>query len=222
MTWDDATAARLARHLQLPALGREGNDRIRSASVHVVGAGAVAGPALLYLAQAGVGTLYLDDGADVTVADARAWLYAPEHAGQQRLFPGIEAVRAASALTKVRAYSSDTTFVNAALVCPDTVAVARKAAEQVRLSGLPHVVGFAGQVVVIPSGAPCFQCASKPAPLPPLGGAAAALGALAAAELLLLIAQVGDRTGRRITFVDGWPAADATVRRPRCDCVNVY
>lgn len=222
MIWDDATAARLARHLQLPGLGREGNDRIRSASIHVVGAGAVAGPALLYLAQAGAGTLYVDDGVDVTIADARAWLYSPEHAGQQRLFPGIEAVRGASALTKVRAYSSDTIYVNAALVCPDTMAVARKLAEGVRRSGLPQVVAFAGQVVTIPPGAPCFQCASKPAPLPPLHGMPAALGALAATELLLCIGQVGERTGRRITFVDGWPVAEATVRRPGCDCVNVY
>src|SRR5512147_2509994 len=65
MDLTEAEVARYACQLALPGFGAEGQVALRTARVHVVGAGVVAVPALLYLAQAGVGTLYLDDAHDV-------------------------------------------------------------------------------------------------------------------------------------------------------------
>jgi len=231
MSSADAEGARFASQRLLPGLGPEGQELLREARVHVVGAGAAAGPALLQLSQAGVGTIYVDDGADVDGAsdgDAGSWLYSPGQVGQPRIFAAVLALRAESRFVQVRPFATDAE-PTATLVCAQREPVARIAADRARRAGLPHVValgsGDGGTVVTIPSGAPCFRCAFQPgATLPPRPGAAAALGSLAAVELLLVVARQfpGNGTGRRIDLAEGWPSVRPTVRTPGCDCQNVY
>jgi adenylyltransferase/sulfurtransferase len=221
----EAEIARYARQLMLPGLGPLTQEFLRSARIHVVGAGEVAGPALLYLAAAGIGTLYVDDGLDVGQEDVAGWLYRADQVGEARAFAAIAALKEASAFSKARAYATGAE-PTAALVCTASVGVAREAAQRARAAGLPHVValvdGEGGEVVVVPRGAACFACASRSGMgALPRPGAAAALGALAACELLLMVAGAaqGD-TGRRIELVAGQPVSRATSKVPGCPCTQ--
>jgi hypothetical protein len=220
----DAETERYARQLALPGMGPVSQEFLRAARVQVVGAGALAGPAMLYLAGAGIGTISVDDGAEVAATDPAHWLYPPDREGQPRAFVAIEGLRAANGLVKARAHA--TGFEpTAVLVLPESAAVARDAAEAARKAGLPHVVaqgdGDGGFVVTVPTGAPCFACAGATPTLPATIGAAAALGALAALELLLVVCQgAQEPRGRRIELVRGQPITRATQRQAGCSCTR--
>lgn len=59
---------RYSRHLLIPQVGREGQERLKASSVLLIGSGALGSPAAMYLAAAGVGRLGLvdDDVVDVS------------------------------------------------------------------------------------------------------------------------------------------------------------
>src|SRR6185369_13323633 len=162
---NDAELARYARQVILPGIDAMTQEFLRAARVHVVGAGPAAGPALLYLAQAGIGTIFLDDGGDVSPEDAAAWLYTPAQTDAPRFVAAMEAVKAASQFVRPRMFATgaDPTAV---LVCAPWVSTAREVAERARIAGVPHVVARAevdgGEVVSVPPGAPCYSCATRP------------------------------------------------------------
>lgn len=60
---------RYGRHMILPEMGLQGQLRLRSASILIVGLGGLGCPAAAYLAGAGVGTLGLVDGDTVETSN---------------------------------------------------------------------------------------------------------------------------------------------------------
>ena len=60
---------RHARHLVLPQVGIEGQERLARAKVFVVGAGGLGSPVLLYLAAAGIGTVGIVDNDKVDLSN---------------------------------------------------------------------------------------------------------------------------------------------------------
>src|SRR5258706_8177746 len=59
---NDDQLLRYSRHILLPQLGIEGQEKFRRAHAVVVGAGGLGSPVAVYLAAAGVGTLTICDG----------------------------------------------------------------------------------------------------------------------------------------------------------------
>lgn len=226
MALSERRIARHARQLLLPGMGEAGQERLLAARVRVVGAGPVAGPALLYLAAAGVGTLWVDDPDPSSEADAGAWIHPPDGWGRPRSAAAVEAVREVSDLVEV-GVARPGARPTAVLVAGAAQEVARAVAEEARLLGLPHVVadadGEGGAVTVVPVGAPCYACAFRAghgAEATP--AATAQVGALAALEMVLLVSgSVQEPAARRIEVVRGQPVARATLRLPGCACAGV-
>ena len=65
---NDEQLLRYSRHILLPEIGVEGQEKLRAARALVIGAGGLGSPITLYLAAAGVGTVTLcdDDKVDLT------------------------------------------------------------------------------------------------------------------------------------------------------------
>lgn len=87
--------ARYSRHLLLPAIGDEGQRRLRAARVLVVGAGGLGAPVLQYLAAAGVGRLGIVDDDVVDVANLqRQVVHGHADVGRPKVDSAADAVRA--------------------------------------------------------------------------------------------------------------------------------
>jgi molybdopterin/thiamine biosynthesis adenylyltransferase len=218
----DDRLARFARQLLVPGFGELAQLRLQEARVRAVGAGGAASAALAYLVQAGVGRLWLDDPELVSPADVAGWLFHPGTVGMPRVEVARMALSPLSRFTEVAPYPAGG-VPTAALVAAPSVVQALSAAEVARRAGIPHVVlepdAEGGSVVTIPPRAPCYACARSTggAERPPVA-AAAALAALAAAELVQLIASPGAIPGRRIDLVRGVANAQPTSRLAGCAC----
>lgn len=66
---NDDQLLRYSRHILLPQIGIEGQQRLLGARALVIGAGGLGSPVALYLASAGVGTLTVCDGDDVDLTN---------------------------------------------------------------------------------------------------------------------------------------------------------
>jgi adenylyltransferase/sulfurtransferase len=110
----------------------------------------------------------------------------------------------------------------ATLVAAPSSAQALHAAEAARRAGVPHVVieadGDGGALVSVPPGAPCYACARSSGAGRPAQAGAAALAALAAGELVLLVASPAGIAGRRFDLVRGVATARPTTRLAGCAC----
>ena len=213
---------RYARHVLIPGVGREGQERLAAAKVLVVGAGGLGSPALLYLAAAGVGTIGVVDADVVELTNLhRQAIHSDADLGRpktesaesavHRANPHVDVVRhdvtldSSNALDVIRDYDvvvdGTDNFPTRYLVNDACV-----------LLGKPHVWGsilrFDGQVSVWWKGhGPCYRCVF-PEPPPPgavpscaeggvFGVICAAIGSVQSAEAIKLLLGIGEPlTGR--------------------------
>ena len=77
---------RHARHLVLPQVGIEGQEKLANAKVLIVGAGGLGSPVLLYLAAAGIGTIGIIDDDRVDISNLqRQVLHRTEDVGRLKV-----------------------------------------------------------------------------------------------------------------------------------------
>ena len=88
---NDEQLLRYSRHILLPEIGIEGQQKIRDSHALIIGAGGLGSPAALYLASAGVGTLTICDGDTVDLTNLQRQIV---HRGDAVGTPKAESARA--------------------------------------------------------------------------------------------------------------------------------
>jgi adenylyltransferase/sulfurtransferase len=224
MALTDERIERFSRQLLVPGFGEAAQEQLARARVRVVGADGVASAALVTLVQSGVGKLWIEDLEDVAPADLAGWLYPPSAVGTARAEAARAVLAPMSRFVAVEPYPTGG-VPTATLVLAPSTPQALASAEAARRAGVPHVVaeadGDGGAIISVPPGAPCYACARSTAGAgrPPQPGIAA-LAALAAQELLLMIAFPGTVPGRRLDLVRGVTTLRTTTRLPGCVCAG--
>ena len=219
--------ARYSRHILIPEVGEEGQQKLLDARVLLIGAGGLGSPSSLYLAAAGVGTLGIVD-ADV-VDDSnlqRQIVHSMNTLGEPKVQSAKQAIEALNPDVTVVTYQERLTSENVERILADGWDVIVDGADNFPTRYLvndasvwhdiPVVHGsiyrFEGQVTVFhPHVGPCYRCL-YPTPPPPelapscaeggvLGVLPGIVGSLQASEALKLIIGAGETlTGRLLLF----------------------
>lgn len=176
---------RYARQVVLPEVGASGQERLRTSSVLVVGAGGLGSPVLYYLAAAGVGRLGIADPDAVALSDLhRQILYATPDIGRPKADAAAERLRALNPDVSVVAHRVRVDEGNVdglvggydlVVDAPDNVATRCLVNDACWRAGKPlveaAVQGFSGMVMtIVPGKTACYRCLH---PNPPRDGAAA-------------------------------------------------
>jgi adenylyltransferase/sulfurtransferase len=225
LTTDDLS--RYSRHLILPEVGMEGQQKLKAARVLCVGTGGLGSPLALYLAAAGVGTLGL---VDFDVVDAsnlqRQIIHSTNDIGRKKLDSAEEKLRALNPAMNVVKHETMLSSANALEILKDYDVVADGTDnfptrylvnDACVLLGKPNVYGsifrFEGQASVFATkDGPCYRCL-YPEPPPPglvpscaeggvLGVLPGLLGVIQATEAIKLILGKGESLAGRLLLVD--------------------
>jgi len=222
----EAELRRYSRHLVMPEVGREGQQRLKAARVLVVGAGGLGSPVALYLAAAGVGTLGLVDFDRVDESNLqRQVLFGQSDVGRPKLEAAAERLHEVNPLIEIRQHPVRLDSTNAPEIVgfydlvidgSDNFPTRYLVNDACVLAGKPDVFGsifrFEGQVAVFwGDRGPCYRCLF-PEPPPPglvpscaeggvLGVLPGIIGSLQASEAIKLILGVGKPAiGRLLVF----------------------
>jgi molybdopterin/thiamine biosynthesis adenylyltransferase len=233
--------ARFARQIGPGVLSREGQVRLRQATVLVSRVGGVGGPAAIGLVLAGVGRVILAHGGELVSPDLnRQVLGAEEALGQPRVGYFADSLRAMSRFVTIEAIDrepDDCEALELARRSDLIVSAAPTFEERLRLNaaavraGVPLVDAAqwgmtATLVAVDPGRTACLRCLYPEDPpfeasFPVVGAISAAAGSLAALEAIKILAGAGRPMFGRMrildAFRDQWSHVDLA-RDPRCPC----
>lgn len=225
----DEELLRYSRHILLPQIGIEGQERIRAARVLMIGAGGLGSPAAYYLASAGVGTLVLADGDTVDLTNLqRQILHRTASIGLPKAESGRDTLgginpdcRVVPLVERLEGERLDEEVAAADVVldCSDNFATRHAINRACVRFHKPLVSGaavrFDGQVAVFDgrrADAPCYHCLFPEAEdaeevrcavmgvFAPLTGI---IGTVQAAEALKLAAGCGQSLAGRLLLLDG-------------------
>jgi molybdopterin/thiamine biosynthesis adenylyltransferase/rhodanese-related sulfurtransferase len=235
---------RYSRHLLLPEVGIEGQQKLLDAKVLLLGAGGLGSPAALYLAAAGVGTLGIVDNDEVDLSNLqRQVIHSSERIGVPKVDSAEQTITALNPDVKVEKYALRLGAENIMDVLPgyDVVVdgldnfptryLLNDASVRLQIPVVSAaILGFEGQLSVFkPYDGPCYRClfpVPPPAELAPSCGANGVLGVLPgtmgllqATEVVKLILDEGEPLIGRLLMYDALAArfTEVKVRRdPEC------
>ncbi len=218
---------RYSRHLIMPEVGMEGQQKLKAARVLCIGAGGLGSPLALYLAAAGVGTLGLVDFDVVDYTNLqRQILHSTADVGRKKLDSAAEKLAAINPFLNIRKFDTRLSSENALEIFRDFDIIADGTDnfptrylvnDACVLTGKPNVYGsifrFEGQASVFATeDGPCYRCL-YPEPPPPglvpscaeggvLGILPGLVGVMQATEVIKLILGAGEPLIGRLLLID--------------------
>jgi adenylyltransferase/sulfurtransferase len=228
---------RYNRHLILPEVGKEGQQKLKAASVLLVGAGGLGSPLALYLAAAGVGRLGLVDFDVVDESNLqRQVLHGTKDVGRPKLQSARDRIKDVNPHVAVDLHEMRLTSENALDVIPEYDLVADGTDnfptrylvnDACVLAGVPNVYAsifrFEGQVSVFGApGGPDYRDL-YPEPPPPglvpscaeggvLGVLPGLVGTIQATEVIKMILGVGEPLIGRLLLIDALSMSFRTLK----------
>src|ERR1700704_2029612 len=236
--------SRYSRHVLLPEVGMEGQQKLLDAKVLLLGAGGLGSPTALYLAAAGVGTLGIVDDDVVDVSNLqRQVIHTTDRVGVPKVDSAEEQIKALNPDVNVVKYQTrlDSSNIMEIIEGYDIVVdgvdnfptryLLNDASVRLRIPVVSAaILGFEGQLSVFaPHEGPCYRCLFRqppPAELAPSCGANGVLGVLPgtmgllqATEVVKLIVGAGEPLIGRLLLYEALGATftELKVRRdPDC------
>jgi adenylyltransferase/sulfurtransferase len=218
---------RYSRHLIMPEVGMEGQQKLKAARVLCVGTGGLGSPLALYLTAAGVGTLGIVDFDVVDVTNLqRQIIHSTADVGRKKLDSAGEKLKAINPHINICKFETRLSSENALEIFRDFDIIADGTDnfptrylvnDACVLTGKPNVYGsifrFEGQASVFATEeGPCYRCL-YPEPPPPglvpscaeggvLGILPGLVGVMQATEVIKLILGAGDPLIGRLLLID--------------------
>jgi len=218
---------RYSRHLILPDVRIEGQQRLKGARVLCVGAGGLGSPVAMYLAAAGVGTIGLVDFDDVDISNLqRQILHGTPDVGRPKVASAKDRLKALNPNVTVETHHVQLTSANAFDILgrydvivdgADNFPTRYLVNDACVLLGKPNAFGaifrFEGQASVFAvKNGPCYRCLFPEPPPPGLvpscaeagvfGVLPGLVGAVQATETLKLIMGIGETLVGRLVVYD--------------------
>src|SRR5271167_786034 len=208
---------RYSRHLIMPEVGMEGQQKLKAARVLCIGAGGLGSPLALYLGAAGVGTLGIVDFDVVDYTNLqRQIIHTTADVGRKKLDSAAEKLKAINPFLNIRKFETRLSSENALELFrefdiiadgTDNFPTRYLVNDACVLTGKPNVYGsifrFEGQASVFATeDGPCYRCL-YPEPPPPglvpscadggvLGILPGTIGLIQATETVKLILGIGE------------------------------
>ncbi len=218
---------RYSRHLIMPEVGMEGQQKLKAARVLCIGAGGLGSPLSLYLTAAGVGTLGIVDFDVVDYTNLqRQIIHTTDDVGRKKLDSASEKLKAINPFINLKTFETRLSSENALEIFRDFDIIADGTDnfptrylvnDACVLTGKPNVYGsifrFEGQASIFgKEEGPCYRCL-YPEPPPPglvpscaeggvLGILPGLVGVIQATEVIKLILGQGEPLIGRLLLVD--------------------
>lgn len=243
MDFSEEQLERYSRHIILKNIGVEGQQKISSGKVLIIGVGGLGAPVALYLAAAGVGTIGIVDGDCVDLSNLqRQVIHFTPDIGKPKVVSAAEKMAAINPDVKVVSYQkrvyagtiaeiiADYDFIidgtdnfAAKFLINDACVLAKKSFSH------GGILRFDGQTMTYVPGNACYRCVfSSPPPknaVPTcsqagvLGAIAGMLGTIQAAEALKYLTNQGSLLINRLLILDALEMNFRTVtikKNPSC------
>lgn len=245
LDFTESQIQRYARHILLPQVGGQGQQKLLNSKVLVIGAGGLGSPVLMYLAAAGVGTIGIVDDDVVDLSNLqRQIIHTTDSVGSAKVESAAKTLKAINPDVKVVQHNMRINVKNALDLMADydlvtdgsdNFATRFLVNDAAYFSKTPLVSGailrFDGQVATFknfPGGheeGPCYRCIFREPPPPGqipscseagvLGVLCGTVGSLQATEIIKELLGIGETLSGQLLIYDALGTQFRTIKVKR-------